>query len=168
MAGQAVPLRIKNDDCRIHQDCIVWLRLTAFDAKSQVRVEGPRLFDYLHGGYGELFPRLEASLAGLQAGDCISVTLRPEEAYGAYDPSQVVKEPDDSFPESARKVGACLDCRAPDGSPVSMHVRKIEDGWITLDSNHPLAGRRLRFVLEVLQVRPSRARSRSLSATIPT
>ncbi len=107
---------------------------------------------YLHGK-GNIIPGLEQALAGKGAGDKLDVTVAPEQAYGARDERLVQILPRSRFPEGAElAVGMQLRASGPQG-PRMVTVRKVERDFVTVDGNHPLAGRTLHFSVEVAEVR---------------
>lgn len=135
---------------RIEPGCLVALDVSMFDAQGQVleKTEAPLV--YLHGA-GDIFPRIEAALAGREAGDRTSVALEPEDAFGEADAALV----------------HLVECRAL-GPKVEVGMRyeglpgradgrvytvtDIAEGVAVLDGNHPLAGWALRFDVHVRSV----------------
>ena len=110
-------------------------------------------FQYLHGGYGNLFPKVEAALAGLEAGGKASVVLAPADGFGEHDPSLIRREPRERLPDGV-KVGSALHGGAEDdGHRRVFRVTALSDSEATLDANHPLAGRTVELRCEVLEVR---------------
>ena len=116
---------------------------------------GERPIVYLHGGYDDIFPKIEEALQGKQAGDAIQVKLQPDEAFGEYDADLVQIEPRNSFPE-VLEVGMQFE-GAPSGAEdddfVIYRVTEILDDKVMLDGNHPLAGMALIFSCTVSTVR---------------
>ncbi len=106
---------------------------------------------YLHGR-GELVPGLEAALEGKVAGDAAKITLDPAEGYGARDNDRVITVPRDRFNE-APEVGTTVQASGANGHPLRFTVAEVDANTITLDGNHPLAGRTLTFDLEIVSVR---------------
>lgn len=115
---------------------------------------GGRELEYLHGGYGSLFPKLEAALAGLEAGGKANVTLSPADGFGEHDPSLIRREPRERLPQGV-KVGSALHGgqAEEDGHRRVFRVTALSDTEATLDGNHPLAGRTVELRCEVLEVR---------------
>jgi FKBP-type peptidyl-prolyl cis-trans isomerase SlyD len=114
---------------------------------------GAQEFEYLHGGYGSLFPKLEAALAGLEAGGKASVTLAPADGFGEHDPSLIRREPRERLPDGVA-LGSALHGQAGDGEHRQVfRVTALSDTEATLDGNHPLAGRTVELRCEVLEVR---------------
>ncbi len=108
---------------------------------------------YLHGGYGNLFPKVEAALAGLEAGGKASVTLAPGDGFGEHDPSLIRREPRERLPQGV-VLGSALHGQADEeGQRQVFRVTALSDTEATLDGNHPLAGRTVELRCEVLEVR---------------
>jgi FKBP-type peptidyl-prolyl cis-trans isomerase 2 len=106
-------------------------------------------------GTGEMLPALERILVEMDAGDTCSVVLGPEDAYGPVRPEAFREFPLASIPERARQVGRKVVGRAPDGAEDTFDVVEVRGDTVVIDMNHPLAGRTLRFELEVLARRPA-------------
>lgn len=105
-------------------------------------------------GKHQILPALERALAGLQPGDTKVLELTPEQAYGNVDPKLVRTIPLEQVPEQARQVGAQLVTKDEQGVGRMARVREVRDGEIVLDLNHPLAGKKLRFEVRVLEIAP--------------
>lgn len=107
---------------------------------------------YLHGK-GNIIPGLEQALAGKSAGDKLDVTVAPEQAYGVRDERLVQVIPRSRFPEGTELApGMQLRASGRQG-PRVVTVMKVERDFVTVDGNHPLAGRTLHFSVEVAEVR---------------
>lgn len=112
---------------------------------------GPLEFIY---GEGDILEALEKELEGLTVGDEKTVTLKPEEAYGDYDKEAVTQLPRDKFPEEQEiKKDMEFVAQLPDGEERVVKVKDISDQGVTLDFNHPLAGKTLKFNVFVQEVR---------------
>jgi FKBP-type peptidyl-prolyl cis-trans isomerase SlpA len=104
-------------------------------------------------GDGTLRPGLELALYGLKAGDRQTLTLEPDQAYGWHD-SQLVQQmqardfPAGSAPEAGQLIGFTL----PNGDETAGLVRAVSGDSVTVDFNHPLAGHKVVFSVEVLSV----------------
>ena len=110
--------------------------------------------DYLHGGYGNTLPRIEAALEGQEAGYRCTLELTPEEAFGQRDASLATSISKRDFPPGV-KVGGQLRGHGPDGQERIFTVMKIKGDQVLLDANHPWAGKTLKFQLTVAGVRPA-------------
>jgi len=110
---------------------------------------------YLHGGYGNIFPAAEAALEGRRVKDRVEVRLEPEEAFGDYDENLLRVEPRSRFPETL-ETGMRFE-GAADGSDEDLifTVTDIAAGKVVLDANHPLAGVAIKFSCTVVAVRPA-------------
>lgn len=107
---------------------------------------------------GVIIP-LEKALQGLKAGDKYNVFVNAEEAFGPYDPDQILEldrslfEVDGKFDEDGIKVGAMVPMLTADGFRVSGKVLEMGPEKIKMDFNHPLAGKNVRFKGSVKTVR---------------
>jgi FKBP-type peptidyl-prolyl cis-trans isomerase SlyD len=108
---------------------------------------------YIHGSEGGLLSRIEDALEGLAAGDRAEVKLPPEEGFGVSDPALIISEDLENVPPPYRAVGAQATFQNERGETKEFRVVKIEDGQLTLDGNHPLAGQSAVFVVNVLDIR---------------
>jgi FKBP-type peptidyl-prolyl cis-trans isomerase SlyD len=107
---------------------------------------------YLHGK-GNIIPGLEQALAGKAAGDKLDVTVAPEKGYGARDERLVQIVAKAKFGEVAGLApGMQVRATGPQG-PRIVTVVSVDRDFVTVDGNHPLAGRTLHFSLEVAEVR---------------
>ncbi len=111
---------------------------------------------YLHGGYENIFPKVEAALEGQDVGFSARIDLAAEDAFGARDESLVRTIPKSEFPPGV-KVGGQLQGEGADGQPQVYNVVKIKGPEVHLDGNHPLAGQALRFSCKVTGVRAASA-----------
>jgi FKBP-type peptidyl-prolyl cis-trans isomerase SlyD len=137
----------------IFANTVVTISFKLFDAANQLIEETSEPIAYLHGGHSGIFPKVEAALNHKSAGDAVSVTLEPEDAFGDYDPSLIKLEAIDSLPPDVT-VGGYLVAEENDEERV-WRVTDIADGKAVLDGNHELAGQRLRFDCTVIDVRPA-------------
>ncbi len=109
---------------------------------------------YLHG-HGNLIPGLEKQLEGKNAGDALTVTVAPSEGYGEYDDRLVQSVPRRSLRGIKDvKPGMHLHAQTEDG-PRTVTVTKVLGDMVTLDGNHPLAGKSLHFEVRIEDVRPA-------------
>ena len=111
---------------------------------------------YLHGGYDNIFAKVEAAMEGKAAGDAVSVDLPKADAFGDIDESLKRTIPKGEFPPGV-KVGGQLRGTNDQGEPQIYNVVKIKGPVVLLDGNHPLAGKDLRFTARITEVRPATA-----------
>ena len=110
-------------------------------------------FVYLHGA-GQIVPGLENALTGLKLGDNKKVTVAPEQGYGVPDPNLMLTVARSQFPKGQKlEVGMQFEANAGDGEGMLFTVHKIETDKVTIDGNHPMAGKTLHFAIEVLEIR---------------
>ena len=105
-------------------------------------------------GTGRIIPGLESALMGRAAGDTAQITLEPEDAYGPVDQDLFKEVPMDKFPDGVEvKPGMAFEAQGPRG-PAMITVAKInDDDTVTVDLNHPMAGKQLHFDVSVVEVR---------------
>lgn len=122
---------------------------------------------YTQGAH-DIIPGLEKQLAGLKVGETKKIEVSPEDGYGPIKPelkkSQEV--PKDKIPPDAHKVGAKLTGQGPQGQPIFAEVTEVKDAVIilTVDANHPLAGKKLIFDIKVLNVEDAPAKKVDMPA----
>lgn len=144
---------------KIAKDTVVSLRYELFDAEGESLEQVSEPISYLHGGYDGIFPLVEEALHGKDVGDTCSVTLTPEDAFGEYEHELVEVEARSAFPKDLA-VGMQFE-GAPEDSDdedfILYTVVSIDDDEVTVDGNHPLAGKTLTFNCTVTGVRAATA-----------
>lgn len=141
---------------KIDKDTAVSLRLTIAESTGKVVQNGKTPVAYLHGGYDNLFPKLEAALQGQEVGFKTALNLATEDAFGLRDESLMRTISKKDFPPGV-KVGGTLPGYTDAGEEQIFAVLKIKGDQVMLDGNHPLAGKALRVAVEVLSVRAATA-----------
>ena len=145
---------------KIVKNSVVTARYKLTDAQDNLIEEGQEPMVYLHGGYDNIFPKIEEALEGKEVGYATTLQLNPEDAFGDYDAALIKVEPRSRFP-SPLEVGMQFegmpeDSDESDESEEEAHiftVTDIADDKVVLDGNHPLAGIALRFSVKVDDVR---------------
>jgi peptidylprolyl isomerase len=104
-------------------------------------------------GEGRLIPKFEAAVIGLEPGQSVTVTIPADDAYGQRADEMVAviersEIPADINPEPGHQMEVILE----DGSPLPVLVTEVTDTTITLDANHPLAGRDLTFAIRLVEI----------------
>jgi FKBP-type peptidyl-prolyl cis-trans isomerase SlyD len=107
---------------------------------------------YLHGA-SNIIPGLEKELTGKTAGATLKVTVSPENGYGEHSPEAIQKVPRSAF-EGVDDIqpGMQFQTEAPHGAQIIM-VTEVSETEVTIDANHPLAGKTLHFDVSVEGVR---------------
>ncbi len=137
---------------KIDKNTAVTLQFKVADLQGKLIEDGKEPSVYLHGGYGNTLPKIEAALDGQEAGYQLSLDLQPEDAFGVRDDSLLRSLPKKQFPPGV-KVGGQLEGHGDDGQMMVFNVMKIKGDTVLLDGNHPLAGKALRFQIKVISVR---------------
>ncbi|MDN2565504.1 peptidylprolyl isomerase [Aquibium sp. A9E412] len=104
-------------------------------------------------GAGQIIPGLDNHVEGMTVGEQSSVTVPADQAYGPRDEAQVQAIPRSAIPDTIElSVGARLHANTQDGRQIALTVTDFDDESVTVDANHPLAGRDLVFDVEVVEV----------------
>jgi FKBP-type peptidyl-prolyl cis-trans isomerase SlyD len=122
------------------------------DGKTVDSSDGRDPLTFVHGE-GEIIPGLEDELVGMSVGDKKSVTVAPENGYGEHRDEGVQTVPRQAFQDAdSLSIGNIVAIQAPDGQAFQATITEIEGDSITLDLNHPLAGKTLNFDVEIVNV----------------
>jgi FKBP-type peptidyl-prolyl cis-trans isomerase SlyD len=133
---------------------IATVHFTLHDEQGQtlVSTHGHAPLVYMHGT-GSIMPGLEQALAGKSPGDTFRVTIAPEQGFGPRHDALVQTIPRARLQASAPPtVGAKLSAQTARG-PLDVVVTAVDEGHVTVDGNHPLAGRTVDALVEVVDVR---------------
>ena len=110
-------------------------------------------FAYLHGA-SNIIPGLEDALTGKSAGEEMSVSVSPEQAYGVRDEAMLQQVPKNMFEDDSQiAVGTQFHAQGPNGEMLVVTVMEVEDEHVLVDGNHPLAGETLHYDITVIDVR---------------
>ncbi len=147
---------------RIEKDVVVGInyRLTVDDGTLVDSTDERGPMEYLHG-HGNLIPGLEKALEGRELGAELAMTFPPDEGYGKHEPDKVVEVTKQQLgfePE----IGTVVAAQLPDGREQHLLIAEIAGDKVTLDGNHPMAGKTLHFEVSVASLRE--ATSEELSA----
>ncbi len=107
----------------------------------------------IHIGRGQVIPEFEQALIGMEKGEEKEFVLQPNEAYGEFNPLLVEKIPRDKLSNKDdvdMKIGNKVEVIAPNGMSSMGWIRLIEDDFIIVDMNPPLAGRILKFKVRII------------------
>ena len=104
-------------------------------------------------GSGQVIAGFDSAVLGMKVGEEKEFSIEPEEAYGEYDETLEREIPSNVLPkEQEPKEGMLLVMQAPDGRKVPVKIKKVTKENITIDLNHPLAGKKLIFKIKILEV----------------
>lgn len=146
----------------ISDNCVASIHYTLINDEGETvdssRERGP--LSYLHGA-GNIVPGLEAALAGKKEGDQFKAEIPPSEAYGEHNPEMVQQVPKSAF-QGAPEIqpGMQFQAEGPQGASL-ITVREVGDDTVTVDANHPMAGKTLHFDVEVTDVREATSDERN-------
>lgn len=111
---------------------------------------------YVHG-QGQILRGLERQLIGLGVGETGDFIVEPSEGYGQVDLDAFIQvRRDELSPDLNPEVGTMVRGTGEDGKPVRARIHAVDGDSITLDLNHPLAGKTLQFSITVVAVSPER------------
>ena len=117
------------------------------------QVENP--VTLIHGHGKKLLPKIEEALLGKKTGDMVDITINPNEGFGEYDKSMIIKDKVSNVPEQFRKLDETIAFVNKSGDKKDFKVVAIENDEITLDGNHYLSGKTLTYKIKILDVRES-------------
>lgn len=104
-------------------------------------------------GAGQVIPGFDNAVVGMKAGETKQVRLTEDEAYGPYNQEMVFDADPNQFEDGlSPEVGQQFQTQMQDGTPLLLTVKAVSEDKITLDANHPMAGKALNFDLEVIEV----------------
>jgi len=104
-------------------------------------------------GSGQVIPGFDTAVDGMTIGDSKTVTIPPAEAYGDRHDQLVQQVPKSALPDDMKpEVGMQLQSQSPEGQIMNLVVVEVEEESITVDANHPLAGKALTFAIELVEI----------------
>jgi len=104
-------------------------------------------------GAGQVIPGFEKGIIGMAPGETKSISIGKDEAYGEHRQELTMEVNKSDFPESITpEIGQMLQMKNPNGDLIRVVVSEIKDDTVTIDANHPLAGKDLTFDLELVSI----------------
>ncbi len=114
--------------------------------------KGGEPMTYLHGARN-IIPGLEQALEGKSVGDDVDVVIEPADAYGERSEDRVQQVPRQAF-DDIEKIEAGMNVTAStDQGQITLLVTEVGEEFVTVDANHPLAGKSLKFSVSIEAVR---------------
>jgi FKBP-type peptidyl-prolyl cis-trans isomerase SlyD len=137
----------------IKRDKFVSLTYSITDENNEIleRIDMP--VNYVHGRDSQVIDKIETALEGHQAGDEVSIELSPEEGFGEHQSELTFTDDINNVPPEFRHVGAEVEFQNDKGESRMFRVSKIKDGKLTVDGNHPFAGKAITYNIRVDTVR---------------
>ena len=121
---------------------------TVFDASSK---HGKPL--EFQAGSGMVIPGFYNAVIGMKKDEEKEITIKPEDAYGMPNAEMVKKVPKEQFPKDKEiKVGMMLGLGLPTGQQIPATIKEVGEKEVTLDMNHPLAGKTLKFKIKIVDI----------------
>ena len=111
---------------------------------------------FVYGSDTELIGGMDQAILGKQAGDSVEVNLSPDQAFGEHDPDLTFTDDIENVPPQFRRVGAEVQMQNEAGDTKTFYISRIENGKVTVDGNHPLAGKSLKVKVNILEVRDAK------------
>ncbi len=119
------------------------------------RIDMP--IQYIQGTNSQVIEKIEIALEGHNQGDLVHVTLSPEEGFGVHQPELTFSDDINNVPPQFHSIGAEVEFQNDSGESKIFRVTHIEDGKLTVDGNHPFAGKTIIYNLTVQEVRDATA-----------
>ncbi len=123
---------------------------TVFDSSKHGEHSHPLEFEV---GNNQVIKGFDEAVVGMEKGEEKKVTINPKDAYGDVNPQLTKKVPRDKMPKDQEiKPGIMLKLGTPDGKQFPAKITEVTDKEITIDLNHPLAGKTLHFTIKVVEI----------------
>jgi FKBP-type peptidyl-prolyl cis-trans isomerase 2 len=107
-------------------------------------------------GQGQVIPGFENSVLGMEKGEEKEITIESKNAYGERKEELLKKVPKEQLPENLTpEVGMILGLQTPDGRQIPAPIVEVSEKEITIDLNHPLAGKNLKFKIKLTEIQES-------------
>lgn len=104
-------------------------------------------------GSGQVIPGFDEGVSGMEVGEKKTIEIPCDQAYGPIHPEAMQDVPRAEIPDNIPlELGTQLQMQAPDGQTMMVVVANVTDEKVTLDANHPLAGKDLTFALELVEI----------------
>ena len=104
-------------------------------------------------GAGQVIPGMDDEMAGMKVGDKKTINIACEKAYGPINPAARQAIPREGIPDDIPlEIGTQLQMQTPDGQALPVTVVEVDEATVTLDANHPLAGKDLSFDIELVSI----------------
>ncbi len=138
-----------------NKDCVVGIEYEVKEAGTTQVVDsnkGGQPLEFIMG-IGQIIPGLEKALVGMSKGESGDILVKANEAYGEYNSEALQTLPIEQFEGVELKEGLTLYGQGENGETVQVTVKSFDDKSVTVDFNHPLAGKDLMFSVTVLSAR---------------
>ncbi len=142
---------------KITNSKFVSLVYTITDEENNIleRIDMP--IQYIQGAKSQVIEKIEIALDGHQVDDLVHVTLSPEEGFGAHQPELTFSDDIANVPPQFHSIGSEVEFQNDQGESKIFRVTEIADGKLTVDGNHPFAGKTITYNITVKEVRDATA-----------
>jgi len=114
--------------------------------------QGRQPFSYT-SGQSQIIPGLERELQTMRIGEERTVNIPPEDAYGPVNLEGIQKVPRSKLPPDIQpEVDMLLEMRGPEGESIPLRISAVHEDAVTVDFNHPLAGKTLEFTVKIISI----------------
>lgn len=134
----------KGDEVKLH------LSGKLKNGKVFATIEGKKPVEFTAGA-GEILPGIDEEVIGMEKNEEKEITLPPEKAFGERKEELVMKVTKNKLKGKKVEVGQRISVQSQKGQTMSAQVMKIGENRVTLDLNHPLAGRELIFKIKIVE-----------------
>ena len=111
---------------------------------------------FVYGSDTELIGSMDKAVVGKCVGDQMEVKVPPELGFGSYDPNLTFTDKVENVPPQFHTLGAEVQMQNEQGETKMFYVTEIEDGMLTVDGNHPLAGKELTVRVTITEIRDAK------------
>jgi FKBP-type peptidyl-prolyl cis-trans isomerase SlyD len=140
---------------KVEKNMVVSMTYVILDQNGEVLEQSDIPISYIHGVDERVFDKIVNSLEGYKVDDEVVVQFEPDEAFGAIDQDLIYTDDLNNVPPDFHRIGAEAEFQNEDGDKKTMIVVSMDNGKITLDGNHPLAGKHVDFKIIIRDVRPA-------------
>jgi len=137
----------------IKNGTLVSLTYKIYDESGELLEQSDLPVSYIHGGQNELIGGMDRAVAGRKARDEVEFNLDADQGFGSHDADLTFTDSIENVPPQFRQVGAEVQMQNESGDVKTFYVTNIENGELTVDGNHPFAGKSLRVMVRIEEVR---------------
>jgi len=140
-------------DLFVENNKVVSFTYSIVDDSGELLEQSDLPISYVHGGKHDLFDKVVQALDGSVIDDAVEVSLTPEEGFGPHDPELTYTDDIENVPDEFRRIGAEVEMMNDSGESRTFTVTRIEGDKLTVDGNHPMAGKVITFHIKVIDIR---------------
>lgn len=137
----------------ITKNKFVSLTYTITDEDEQILESNDIPIQYIQGVQSQVIKKIELALEGKMTGDTVQVVLSPEEGFGPHQPELTFTDDIENVPLQFHSIGAEVEFQNDHGESKIFRVTEISNGKLTVDGNHPFAGKTITYNISVKEVR---------------